>query len=98
MMKAWLAAWCVTALVATSTVAARASCSGEIGAAKARALVAQCKKATTEGGQQGVCYVDNTCGNIRNEIRDACRAYAFFKRQSFDFCGPYIEDMPQDAD
>ena len=76
---------------------AATSCTKDIGGAKAKTLVAQCKKATAEGGAAGVCYGDNTCDNIKSQIRDACRAYKFFKRETFEFCGPYIADMPEDA-
>lgn len=100
MVRLWMICAGAMALLAigASDASAQTACSREIGAAKAKALVSQCKKATTDGGESGVCYADNTCENIRNEIRDACRAYKFFKRETFEFCGPYINDMPQEAD
>ena len=93
----WISAMALLA-IGSIDASAQTSCSREIGAAKAKILVSQCKKATTDGGESGVCYADNTCENIRSEIRDACRAYKFFKRDTFEFCGPYINDMPQQAD
>ncbi len=97
-MRLWMICTGTMALLAIAASDASAQCSREIGAAKAKTLVSQCKKATTEGGQSGVCYADNTCENIRSEIRDACRAYKFFKRDTFEFCEPYTNDMPEPAD
>ncbi len=97
-MRLWMICTGTMALLAIAASDASAQCSREIGAAKAKTLVSQCKKATAEGGQSGVCYALATRAKIFAAKSETPAEPTNSSKRDVQGREPYTNDMPEPAD